>query len=467
MQVQAAVIQVDGPHRRNAVVHQPGLAVQKARRVAEDLDPALQKRREVAAGQLEGDLLVRDAGGVDAHVHPPLGRQGKRGLDLVVQDQVGRGDKQAVPRLVDQFQIGILRDALPVHRAVGVGLHQAVGGKGRGAVGLRAEMLKLAVGGAVGVPELQEHDGKAPGRVAPQPDAGVPPVAEPLQLVDILVGQVGPAGKGGVAVNDHDLAVVAVVHDQVNHRHKGVEGQAVDALLLQLAPVADGQHADAAHIVVDDPHVHALGRLALEDLVDLVPHFAQADDEILDKNKMLGAFQRGQHVGKHILAQGIVFHLGVGKYRIRAPAAQVTGGQRAAGVLAGQLLLRGGVLAQQRVDAHAGVFQPAAQPERRALVAPQQVQDAALHRHDHKQRHPADLELRQNIIQADQQQAHDNAEPDADAVDPGGILGQAQEQKRHPGDLAGQQQAGDDKPAEHRAVQPFGKQSDLTQGKLL
>ena len=39
MQVQAAVVQIDGPHHGDPAIHQPGFCVQKARREGVDLDP--------------------------------------------------------------------------------------------------------------------------------------------------------------------------------------------------------------------------------------------------------------------------------------------------------------------------------------------------------------------------------------------------------------------------------------------
>ena len=38
MQVQAAVVQIDGPHHGDPAIHQPGFCVQKARREGVDLE---------------------------------------------------------------------------------------------------------------------------------------------------------------------------------------------------------------------------------------------------------------------------------------------------------------------------------------------------------------------------------------------------------------------------------------------
>ena len=241
----------------------------------------------------------------------------------------------------------------------------------------------------------------------------------------------------------------------------------MDAFLLQFAPVSHGQHTDAAHIVIDDPHVHTLRRLALEDLVDLVPHDAQADDKVFNKDEVLGTFQGGKHIGKHIVAQGIILDLGVGKDRIPPFAAEIAGRQYTPGIVLFETLHRFRFLGQQRMDACRGPVQFAPQPESRPLVAPQKVQNTALHRHDQKQRHPADLEFRFNRIHADEQQAHYHTERRTYAVDPGHVVGKAQKQKRHPHHLAEDQKTGQHNAAEHCAVNTFQDTIDLAQGMLL
>ena len=228
-----------------------------------------------------------------------------------------------------------------------------------------------------------------------------------------------------------------------------------------------GSTSHAAHIVVDDPDIHALGRLALEDLMDLIPHGAQADNKVFNKDEMLGAFQGGEHIGEHVVAQGIVLDLGVGKDRVVPLAADRPGRQGAPGIVLFQAFRRFGFLGQQRMDAGRRPVQLAPQPEGRALVAPQQIEDAALHRHEQEQRHPADLELRLNGVHADEQQAHHHTEGNAQAVDPGDVVGQAQKQKRHPHRLTEDQQTRQHQAAEHRTVNPFENTVDLAQEVLL
>ena len=70
------------------------------------------------------------------------------------------------------------------------------------------------------LPEFKEHYRKAEHRFAPQHDGGILPMAVGRGYVDIFIGQIDAAGKGGLAVDDHYLSVVTVV---LYGRHKWAE----------------------------------------------------------------------------------------------------------------------------------------------------------------------------------------------------------------------------------------------------
>ena len=452
MQIKAAVIQIHRSHRRDAVVYQPCLGVQKARRIAEDPDPRAQKMREVTPGQLVDRRLVGHAGRVDTHIHTALGRQPQAGQQIVVQYQVGRADLQPPLRLIDQLQINILRHGLPVHRAVGKGLHQTIG-RHRRSGGQAAVDVNILLG-VLCLPEGQENVGQRPRARPLQPDAAVLPIAEPHQPVDVFIGQIHAAGKADLSVNDHDLAVVAVVHDKVQHRHAAVEAERPDALRPQQFGIVVGQQAQAARIIVDDPHVQPRGSLAAQDLMDLAPHLAHADDKALDKDAVLGALQGGQHVGQHRLAVRVVSHRRAAVQRRRGVIVQIARCQRRPRVSRAQTGHSGGVLAPGIRHGLLGPLLPAAQAKCRALVAPQQVQKAALHRHDCKQDHPADLELRHGGVLPDQRQTHDDAQRQAGGVEPPGIVRQPVKQRKQPHHLQHKQHGRHNQTAEHKVQHP-------------
>ena len=196
--------------------------------------------------------------------------------------------------------------------------------------------------------------------------------------------------------------MVAVVHHQVQQRHKPVEAERADALPLQHLGVVVRQQGQAAGVVVNDAHVQPGGGFAAQDLMDLPPHLALTDDKALNINAVFGAFQRGQHGGKHRFAAGVVGRCRAVIHRRGGVIPQVAGGSRSARVLALQLLLGKGVSLAQGCQRRLGTLQFAAQNARGALVAPQQVQQPALHRHDHKQNHPADFKFRRGGILPDE-----------------------------------------------------------------
>ena len=229
--------------------------------------------------------------------------------------------------------------------------------------------------------------------------------------------------------------MVAVVHDQVQQRHKPVEGESPDALCPQNLVVVAGQQAQAAGIIVDHPHIQPLGGFLAQDLVDLAPHLAHTDDKTFHIDAAHGAAQGGQHIGEHAFAVGVVPHVGAVKHRAGGKIPQIAGGFGGTGVQLFQLFLGGGVGGAQGRQLGLGLFHPAAQPHGGPFVAPQQTEQPALHRHHGEKDQPADLEFRHGGILPDQPQAHDHAEHQPGAVEPGGVIAQPVKQDHQPYDL--------------------------------
>ena len=82
---------------------------------------------------------------------------------------------------------------------------------------------------------VEEHHREVPDRRALGAESCVLPVAEPLFFIDILVGQIDAARIGCISVHDHDLPVVAVIHDQRHQRHHRVEWDAAQTTERHLA----------------------------------------------------------------------------------------------------------------------------------------------------------------------------------------------------------------------------------------
>ena len=102
---------------------------------------------------------------------------------------------------------------------------------------------------------------------------------------DIALRDIDTSRETDLSVHDQNLAVVAVIdpagEPRENHRH--------EALHLH-ARLAEPSHelaaeAPAAHIVVDEPHLHAFGGLFDQDIGDLAPQLVVFDDVILQMDR--------------------------------------------------------------------------------------------------------------------------------------------------------------------------------------
>ena len=79
-----------------------------------------------------------------------------------------------------------------------------------------------------------------------------------------------------------------------------------------------GQAQQTSEIIVDQPHVHALGGFPLEDGLDAVPHRARLYNEEFEKDKFFRPFQVFQKPGVHGLAAGEIVRGGVLPRRVGA-----------------------------------------------------------------------------------------------------------------------------------------------------
>ena len=98
------------------------------------------------------------------------------------------------------------------------------------------------------------------------------------------------------------LPVVPVVQPQGHNGNEAVEHPALDAPGGQLLVVVPGEAEDAAHIVIDQPDLHALGGLLLQNVQDAVPKDAGLEDEVLQEDEPLCLLQLDQHLPELVLA---------------------------------------------------------------------------------------------------------------------------------------------------------------------
>ena len=274
-------------------------------------------------GQGPGHLFIRNARQHQAHIHAPLGSEFQGGLHLTVQDQIGGHDIDIVLRPVENVHIYPLAHLVVVQGAIPIGQHITPGLRRR--LGRESQEVFDLQFLLVHAPHLQEHQRKAGHRLAPEADGGILPMAEAGATVDVLIGQVHSACKGGMAIDNGDFAMVPVVIMGGNKRRHGRKHLALYAQRLQAFGIVVGQRGEFTGAVVHHPHIHALACFPGQNFQHSAPHQAFIDDKILQKDKMLRLFQRPEQIGPLILSQGIILHLCVVIHRVAAGAVQVMG----------------------------------------------------------------------------------------------------------------------------------------------
>ena len=167
------------------------------------------------------------------------------------------------------------------------------------------KVLRLVLGGEI--VQLQKHEQQSPDPLALQTDSGVLPMSERSIDIDIFVGKVDAARIAHLAVDDGDLAVIAVIMDVGEHGNKGGKLMALDAEFLQFCGIERIDAAHAADIIVHEAHFNALFCLTREHPKDLVPELPFLNDEVLHENVFLGALQIGNEAVAERLAHREIF----------------------------------------------------------------------------------------------------------------------------------------------------------------
>ena len=265
--------------------------------------------------------------------------------------------------------------------------------------------------------------------------------------VDIFIGKVDAARVGNVAVDDRDLPVVAMVHDQRHQRHHRVEGDAADAAALHLNNEIRRQPQQTSEIIVDEPDVHPRGGFPLEDGLHAVPHDAGLNDEKFQKDELFRPFEVGQQFGVHGLATGEIFRVRVLPRRVGAVffhvAAQVFGRPFQH---VGLVLLRGKVGGVSPFH----LLHPGAQPLGRGLIAKGEVKRAAQQRQQPDQNDPADL-VSAVFVLPDEVQHDADAQRLQQTVQPDPARGESPERPQQPRRLQKHQCDGDGGPIDDPA----------------
>ena len=309
MVVEAAVVEIDAADDRLVIVADKAFRVQEARRIFPDAHAGVHQRLVVPLAEIPDHFLVRDAGHQKTHVHAAFGGEFQRRLQFAVQNEIGRHDIDIVLGRMEDVLIDHFTGVVTVERRIGIRDHEA--GRVRlrvcvtGGVEVGRKILRLLF---VEPPHFEEHGREAAHGASGEHDGAVLPVAEAGGAVDILIGKVHAAVEGHPAIDDHDLAVITIV---VGGGDKGLEPQpdlATDTELLQSLGIKARDGAHLAGSVIHHADLHALGRLAGQDLQDSAPHGALADDEVFQKDKLLGTLELAQHFLERLLAEREIAH---------------------------------------------------------------------------------------------------------------------------------------------------------------
>jgi hypothetical protein len=164
--------------------------------------------------------------------------------------------------------------------------------------------LPIVIGHLLGrpVPVLEKGELDCEDGWPRDPDVGVTPVPELGVPPHVLVADVVTADPGGVAVNDHDLTVIAEVDlKAVAGAFSGVEVEDLDAGVAELFEIALGQAA-ASDLVVQEIYSDT-GTGSLEQgRLELAAELVIMDDEELDQDVFLRLGDSFENAGERRIA---------------------------------------------------------------------------------------------------------------------------------------------------------------------
>ena len=246
--------------------------------------------------------MIRDARHHQAHIHTAVSGQTQRLDHGLVNGQIRRGDIHRLPRPRDHLEEHILRRGVrvivrPVHHR----LAEAVGlGMVHGAV-----IVMLAVHfAAQPLPHEDKLPSQPPRALALQPEAAVLPAAEALDDIGVLVGNIGAAGVGDIAVDAGDLPMVAVVEVQAVHIVVyRIEDDDLHPGTAQRLHLLRRHTHHAAEIVEDQLDLYALPTLTPQNIRQAIPQLALRHDEVLQKDEALRPLHGVQHILQEFFAR--------------------------------------------------------------------------------------------------------------------------------------------------------------------
>ena len=293
MKIQAPKIHIDCSDDGVLVVCQADLRMDEAGLELKNTHACLRQRLVVCPRHSVDVPFVRNTRRDNAHIDARFCRHAERRDHLVIQNQIRRHDPEPVAGGLDEALENCCAHVLVVQRAVRERLQIAL------ALCIlriiRPERSHILLQPRDIVPDAEEHHHHRPDGLAFYQNAAVLPVAEALDLVDVFIREVHAARKSHLSVDEHELAVVAVIEPAGKDRDERVKDVRLNAHLAELPAVAHRKARDAAEVIVQNAHVHALHRLAVQNLQNGIPHLAVIDDKKFEENIVLRFFELFEH----------------------------------------------------------------------------------------------------------------------------------------------------------------------------
>ena len=111
-----------------------------------------------------------------------------------------------------------------------------------------------------------------------------------------------------------------MVQKQIQHRKGRVEGLTVDAFVIQTLGEQHVHLPHAADVVIHQPHFHALGALAYQNVFDFLEAGGVLHDEVFHEDELFRLFQILLHGLESVLSLAVI---GDGGVFIHRPAVAV------------------------------------------------------------------------------------------------------------------------------------------------
>ena len=293
MEVQAPEVHIDCSDDGVLVVCQADLRVDEAGLELENAHTSLRQRLVVCPRHSVDVPFIRNTRRDNAHIDARFCRHAQSRDHLVIQNQIRRHDPEPAAGGLDEALEDRRAHVLVVQRAVCKRLQIALALRILRII--RPERGHILLQPRDIVPDAEEHHHHRPDGLAFYQNAAVLPVAEALDLVDVFIREVHAARKSHLSVDEHELAVVAVIEPAGEDRDERVKDVRLNAHLAELPAVAHRKARDAAEVIVQNANVYTLHRLAVQNVQNGVPHLAVVDDEKFEKNIVFGLFELFEH----------------------------------------------------------------------------------------------------------------------------------------------------------------------------